>query len=393
MSIRFACKCGKHLRAGDTMAGRHTLCPKCGALVAIPTAEQAAAGAALPRAVPSANDTASKTPDTSSADHDDAEEIGPVLVRVRRRNDADPNQFRKSIWMPLDPERGPPVEKMPKPKRVSARRRYVWQLEKHWYQSLGYPFRAWQALTALGLAQAAFLVWTANLIPRINGAGQPAPGIEIAVFSLTALLLGGYTVGLLDCVLSSAGAGEYRVVRFPGKDLGMVASASVALCFLAGPIIPALVALWYWHDCGDPDLVDWIILSELAGVTLAYWLVEILAARESGGWIASPDAVVERLARMGARWLLVAAGPALLGYISVKQFLGGMAHWHASGLLGLPRLLTATVFCLFAAVFLLRVIGVWSYRSRTPQGEGESASETEPKPAAGSKGEEKSKTV
>jgi hypothetical protein len=125
---------------------------------------------------------------------------------------------------------------------------------------------------------------------------------------------------------------------------------------------------------------------------LAYWLVEILAARESGGWIASPDAVVERLARMGPGWLLAAVGPALLGYISVKQFLGGMAHWHASGLFGLPRLLTATVFCLFAAVFLLRVIGVWSYRSRVPQEE-EAASETEPKPAVGSKGEEKSKTV
>jgi hypothetical protein len=378
MSIRFACKCGKHLRAGDTMAGRHTLCPKCGALVAIPTAEQAAAGAALPRAVPSANDTAPKAP--LPTDQDDAEEIGPVLVRVRRRNDADPNQFRKSIWMPLDPERGPPVEKMPRPKRVSARRRYVWQLETHWYQSLTYPFRAWRALTALGLAQAALLVWTAHLIPRMN-AGPPPPAIEYPCFALAVFLLGTYTVGLFDCVLSSAGAGEYRVVRFPGIDLGIVSATSWVLCFLAGPIVPALVGLWYWHDCGDPDLVDWIILFELSGVTFAYWLVQILAARESGGWIASPESVVERLARMGPRWLLAAAGPSLLGYISLKYLLGGMAHWHASGLLGLPRLLTAAVFCLFAAVILLRVIGVWSYRSRTPQEQEEAASETEGKPA------------
>jgi hypothetical protein len=370
------------------MAGRHTLCPKCGALVAIPTKEQAAASAALPRAVPSPNES---TPSSSEpAERDDAEEIGPILVRVRRRNDADPNQHRKSIWMPLDPERGPPVEKMPKPVRTPMRRRYVWQLEKHWYQSLNYPFRAWRFLATLALVQTAFLVWTASLLPRLNGVGQAVPVIECLVIALTAVALGCYTIGFFDCVLSSAGAGEYRVFRLPGPDMGVQGAASCLLCFLAGPLVPALVGLWYWHGCGDPDLLDKTILAELAGATFTYWLVEILVAREAGAWLAPPEAVVAHLVRMGSRWVLIATAVPLLAYFSMKQILGGMAYWHASGLLGLPRLFTALVSSLFASTFLLRVIGVWSYRSRTAGDEEETTGKSEAETAS-TKDRDKSK--
>src|SRR5579883_2408098 len=139
MSIRFACKCGKHLRAGDTMAGRRTLCPKCGSLLSIPDKENAGSGATSPRPVPPPLPDPPLNEDGSNAEGDDAEDLGPILIRVRRKNDKDPNRHHGGIWMPLDPDRGPPPEKLPKPAR-KPRRRYNWQLETRWYQSLGYPF-------------------------------------------------------------------------------------------------------------------------------------------------------------------------------------------------------------------------------------------------------------
>jgi hypothetical protein len=364
MSIRFACKCGKHLRAGDTMAGRHTLCPKCGALVAIPTKEQAAAGAALPRARPPSPEPSATATQSPSAESDDAEEIGPVLVRVRRRNDKDPNQFRRSIWVPLDPDRGPPPEKLPKPVRKPSRHRYVWTLEKFWLQSLRHPFRAWRFLCVLGLAHAGLLAWTARLVPRLNGIGESPPIAETIAFGVTAFLLTAYTVGLLDCVLTSAGAGEYRVFRLPGPDLGVPGAVSCCLCFLAGPIVPAVICLIYWHQCGDPDWLDRSILVELAGAAFAYWLFEILAARESGGLVADPAAVFSIIYRTGPRALLAAVGPPVFVYWYALVVVGSMAYYHVDGLIALPRLFLATTTGLFAAIFLLRVIGVWCYRGR-----------------------------
>jgi hypothetical protein len=384
MSIRFACKCGKHLRAGDTMAGRHTLCPKCGALVAIPTLEQAASGAAVPRANPSPAEPSS----APAGESDEAEDIGPVLVRVRRRNDKDPNQFRKSIWVPLDPERGPPPDKLPKPVRTSPRRRYVWQLETYWFQCLKYPFRAWRLLAALGLAQAAFLVWTALFVPRFNGVGDSPAVSEGIVYCLAAFIAVVYTIGLFDCILASAGAGEYRVFRMPGIDLGIQGAASCLVCFLAGPVIPATIGLLYWRHCGDPDLVDRSILAELAGATFAYWLFEILAARETGGWWADPAAVFSIHYRTGPRSLLAAVGPPLLGYAYLRVVFGAMAFLYVNGLFAFPRLVAATTAGLFAVTFLLRVIGVWCYRGRPAEPDKDERLLAATEPAANSKSKE-----
>jgi hypothetical protein len=120
--------------------------------------------------------------------------------------------------------------------------------------------------------------------------------------------------------------------------------------------------LIYWHHCGDPDLVDSSILAELAAVTFGYWLFEILAARAAGAWWADPGAVFLAIYRTGPRALLVAAGPPAFAYLYLKVVLGGLAYLHVDGLIAFPRLAAATVGGVFAATFLLRVVGIWSYR-------------------------------
>jgi hypothetical protein len=367
MSIRFACKCGKHLRAADTMAGRYTLCPKCGAMVGIPKPEDAApppsSRSSLSRPAGKPALSAAPEADRAAPVGDDAEELGPVLVRVRRRNDKDPNKYRASVWVPLDPDRGPPPEKLPKPKRTDSRR-YVWRLETYWFQSLAYPFRARRLLTGLGLLQASFLVWAAVLIPRLNGIGSEPTTSEIAGFAGVAFFLFAYTVGLFDCVLSSAGAGEYRVFRCPGLDLGLPSVTSWLFCFLAGPVVPATFAYLYWSHCGDPDLLDQIVLAELAGATFCYLLLAVLAAREAGDWVADPAAVAAMIFRLGPRALLAAAGVPAFAYVYAKMVFAAMVRLHVSLLWGIPSLVVATIAGMFGAVTLLRILGVWSYYTR-----------------------------
>src|SRR5438128_1615719 len=47
MAIKFFCKCGKKLKARDEMAGRRSMCPRCGSPVGIPSLTPTYPGARL----------------------------------------------------------------------------------------------------------------------------------------------------------------------------------------------------------------------------------------------------------------------------------------------------------------------------------------------------------
>jgi hypothetical protein len=287
--------------------------------------------------------------------------------------------------VPLDPDRGPAPEKLPKPVR-NSRRRYEWKLETYWFKSLAYPFRAWRLLLGLAVVQSATLAWLALLLPRLQGVGTEPSVLEPMSLALFGILVVTYTVGLLDCVLSSAGDGEYRVFRIPGPDLGAVGTASWFVCFLAGPIVPAVIAVEYWARCGDPDVIDWTILVELAAVTFGYWLLQILAAREEGKLLADPAAVAMLTFRMGPRALLAAVGAPVMVFVYFRMATFGLARFHVAGPFGLFWLVVVQFAGMFGAIFLLRVLGVWSYRSRpakpeppiVPESESPADSEKEP---------------
>jgi hypothetical protein len=68
----------------------------------------------------------------------------------------------------------------------------------------------------------------------------------------------------------------------------------------------------------------------------------------------------------------------VLGYVYIRMLLSGMASLHVEGIIGLPGVLTAGVLQLFGAVFLLRLLGVWSYRSRPAEPAEPTQAETTP---------------
>jgi hypothetical protein len=292
MTIKFVCSCGKRLRARDEMAARRSMCPRCGAPVGVPSGQPAVRGASA----------------------------GPMTPaeRVRaRRHLPSPQPFDPSAVapepaapQPFDPGHAEPqgARDRPPPRRARGR---GWPLEQHWYESLLYPCRA--VPLVLGLA-AALTVLTGGLamgLPEVLDELRAGPA-QRWLFCLPVLLvlplIPGYACAFLDCTLASAAAGEARYVRWPAANFGLIMKSAAAWlgCLLAGPVVPAAVGFFYWLDCGDPDILDWLIVAELGILAVGYWLLLLLVVnRRDRLRDANPARVADLVDRLGHRLVAV----------------------------------------------------------------------------------------
>jgi hypothetical protein len=337
MSATLVCRCGERLRAPDGPAGGPLTCPTCGGEVGPPGPEAAR------------EDAGGESP-------------GPILVRVRRRN-YDPNRAPEAVWLSLDDGS---IKRESKSAARAARSRRRWQLDTHWIDSLGYPGRALGLVAGLGAAQALVIALFARLLPAFRN-GEVAPAERGMPFLLAggAALLAAYTVGFLDCVLTASVAGEYRELRKPGYDLGLRSAVVWLACFLAGPVLPAAAAVWYFLSCGDLTALDKIILAELGIVAVGYWVLALLAVEEAGGLVGvSPSRVVALVGRLGFH----AAPPLVLlpglAFLLVWFTLNAAAEVHRSFLGGLVLLTPAWGGAIYLTAFLLRVLALQCFRTR-----------------------------
>src|SRR5688572_25831458 len=118
MSIKFSCKCGKHLRARETLAGKRSVCPACGELVGVPSLQPTHRG--TPAAPLSAAEKAKLgRPGGASATTAAAEAASQPAVPRRQWS-----------W---------------------RRARRVLSLEKHWYECLQFPVYALPLLAPIAL--------------------------------------------------------------------------------------------------------------------------------------------------------------------------------------------------------------------------------------------------
>jgi len=250
------------------------------------------------------------------------------------------------------------------------RRRRTWNLETVWPECLIYPFRAWPLLVGLAAAWATMTAFLIGIWPAHWGPAEIVPRAPLMLF---VVLLLGFTVASLEATIAGGTAGHAGYVVWPANDLGWTAAAGVRalICFLAGPIIPALVAFFFWLQSGDLELVDKLIIWELCLVAAGYWTLALLTMRQRTSFRhASPLAIVEFVKRRGFRPVLAAS---LAAFVMVS--IGGLAlkaveELHRSGQawLWLVFLWTAQ---LFALVFLFRWLGVsWFYaRKKRPDSE------------------------
>ena len=377
MSIKFVCSCGKHLRAREGMAGRRSFCPKCGQPVGIPTNQPTHGGT---QAAPMA-----------PLDRLRARRVVPPPVATPPYRPPRPQADRPQIpglqVAPPHPPQPPPVPVEDQPmdpllvrlrnsrqtKHKRLRMREPWQMESHWYQCLAYPFRAWPLVLSFSILLT-LLTGGAVLVLRAVSDMENTPWWFLALSPPCVLIPAvavGYVCGFLDCIVTSAVVGEAQEIRWPGRQLRLAfkSCGNWLVCFLAGPVVTAVTAFFFWLHCGDPALADWLVLVELGCVTLGLWLLNLLAVSQRERLRdLHPARVVELVRRLGWPVILVVLGAALVGLALGFGLVLSLANLQSEVWLGLAGLTGSWIAILFCASFFFRWLGVWCYHRRPTPG-------------------------
>jgi hypothetical protein len=179
------------------------------------------------------------------------------------------------------------------------------------------------------------------------------------------LLPPAYGCAFLDCTLTAAAAGEARHVRWPGTNFGLILRSAVTwlVCFLAGPVVAVVAGFFYWLHCGDPDVLDRVILAELGILAAGYWLLLLLAVSRRDQLLdANPARVEELVDRLGHRLVAVVFVASIVALAHVYWLLAGWEQLHRD-LSGILLLAGCWLSALFLATFLFRLLGLWCHRS------------------------------
>jgi hypothetical protein len=361
MAIKFICSCGKHLRARDEMApvGIPSLRPTHSGTTSAPLtpAERQRTRRCVPPAQLSARQTPGADVATGSTINEPPAPINlPPAAGVEQSQPA-----------PLDPGLVRLV-KTSMPRSRWQRR----QLEAHWYECLSYPFRAWPLVLGLAAALTALSgVALFVLTGEFEFPAEPAGHwLLYSGFLLVALPIWAYACGLLDCVLTSALAGELKQIRWPERRPGSVFKKGIGwlVSFIAGPIVPAMVAFFYWVHGGDFVAVDWMILAELLIVTVAYWLFALLSVGEKESLTGlDPVCVMVLTSRLGTRAIIAALGASVLVGLHGWLLVVALVELHRNVAAGVILFPFCWISGIFWAIFLLRLVGVWCHRARVSE--------------------------
>jgi hypothetical protein len=417
MSITFVCTCGKRLRARNEMAARRTMCPACGRPVGVPSTQPTQRGTP---AAPLTPEERRRRPRVHVPD--DVAVVIPFLNNPLQPSISPPNtelgllRFR-AVELPCEdappqrhadplPVRDPPPfrvvevssESMPpdpsrrledvreirlRPRRGRrGYRRGAWPREKHWYQCLLYPFLSWKFL--LGVSVALSLLTTVATLMAADAAPAPEDSFESAALAqlkwaplLTVLLvILAFACSFFQWVLNSAVAGEGPQRGWPAGNPRLLLSGLTRwlACLLAGPVELAVLGFYYWMECGDPTLLDWIILAEVGILVIGCWLYTLTAVARSGRLVdANPLRAVELAHRLGGRGMLIVLGAFVTALVHGWLMLGAIERLHLPGR-GLSGWLFLTWCCfssLFCATFLLRLLGLWCFDEKTAGQAGE----------------------
>jgi hypothetical protein len=289
-------------------------------------------------------------PSVARADEDDRVKTYPVS-EVGRENG---QKSQVEMWAP-EAELRPPWTRY-KPRYRS--RRSGWPLEKYCFDCLLYPLRACLLVGGLGFALA---VSSFGLLQVLRDVGAGA-----WLFLPMWLAALGYATGFLTCTFRSGMCGEVTVVRWPAGDVLLVVRSLLALVlsFLAGPIIPLAVALYYWLHAGRLDAIDSAILLELLFTAVGWWFLTFLSVSRRHRWSdINPGIVLKRAYQLGYRCLgvlgLLFAFTLFHGLIAVVAL-----ESPAGG--DLMLMLVGAVGSLFCMTFLIRWVGICVHRQLAP---------------------------
>jgi hypothetical protein len=334
VSIKFVCSCGKRLKARDEMARRRSICPRCGSLVGIP-------GSLPDEAVPLTRKTQHSTlsadslPDRAVPRPGDERVLG--ILKARHA-----------------------------PRRPKSER----HLEDYWYECLSYPLRAWPLCLIVSVVLTLMTAGLAVYLPRVI-ADAPDDAWTLlmvrASWGLILVMIVGVPCSYLDCILASAVRGDVGALPLSGGLLVAIVRSGLRwlACFCAGPVVFATAAFLYWLQCGDPGVLDLLIITQLGIVALAYQTYALLATLDRGRLRdLNPLAVVDMAHRLGHSCLVtvLAAGGVLMVHAWLLTV--GVAEVHQSPGIGCAILAAVWLSGVFCSTFVCRWLGVCCHRWR-----------------------------
>lgn len=281
----------------------------------------------------------------------------PAPLPELRAQEAPLNE--SALRQPLDPT----VVRVVKTPLVRGRRSSPRPIGLRWQDSVAYAFRAFPFLLGPAVVLTILSGGAVLLLPKIDVLVNAPwwflllclPGL------LVPIVLAGYGMTFLHCVLCSAVTGAVGHIPWPGKDLALVLKCvGIWLgCFLIGPVAPALFAFWYWLRCGDPGLLDWLIVAEFGVLSIAWWLYGLLAVA-SGKRLRDtlPHGIMDLVSRCdyGVLATVLATSGVLLGHGFLVVL--ALEKLHDSLAVGITWLAGTWLSALLFATFLFRLLGV-----------------------------------
>ena len=386
MAIFFSCLCGQPLRADEDGAASHRRCLACGRLNRVPSVKRAnqalgidAAGDAeanidLAEPPPLLPIPPVPVPKLLLVEDSQMPPVRPVRTRPRPLDGEDDSPYRLApekdadalgdLRARIDRDK---VRRLLKEARQELNERQQrerpWELETHWSHCLLYPLRA---TLQVGLLAVGWATATALFIAFLPENWNATPLSIYVPFLPFCFLLLAYTLALLQTTLVAATRGFAGTVALPARDLLPIARSGVQgmVCLLAGPIVPLIVAYFFWLDCGDLEGVDRLILAELGLVAAVCWALLFLAVTEKDALLhANPVAVAKLIRRVGFR---VPVAALLMGIVLAGNgylIVGAVEDLHR-GLLGWLELVGLWTGQLYGLLFLLRWLGVSMCRLR-----------------------------
>jgi hypothetical protein len=339
VAISFFCVCGQNLRVDDNWAGGALRCIACGCLVRVPSATRTDQTVG-----PNSSPTTATTP---------VQVVPPVPV------------YELKVVEIAMPPSTPLTYRQPRSLDFAKakRRPRSWQRETHWYEFLFYPLRALPRLFCLAMTWATVIAIVVAILPDD---WTTLEFIARAPCILFIFLILGYTVACLDATFAAARAGDSGYIARPRNERlfqAVRAGSRAVFCFLAGPIVPAIVAVWFWLDNGDFEWVDWLICWELWILAIGYWTLALLALQARGRYRdASPAAIIKLVRRLGYRVLVAVLLISIIVIVHGFLMLGAVQEMHG-GHGGWFVMLWCWVGLLFGVVLLLRWLGVTAFQA------------------------------
>ena len=317
--IRFTCKCGRSLKAPDTLAGKESRCPACGLGVVVPRLLLTSIGA--------------QDDSTEYALSETATEWAPSVLQV-----------------------------------VAPVRRTVFK--RHRFEAWCDPLLGVKFVFRLSGILAVLTAIGAALYPSvINGGISWVNGLSLSVVWGAAMgLLIGYGCNFLDSVLANAvGGGADGDIHVPDFDPSPAMTSFVrwALGFVSGPAILIYFAFQYWIHCGDMTFIDSVILMELTVPALSYWMIGLLVlTRQPERLMASPRQIGKAIRRLGLRTAVAGIGVTAVAFVHFGVGAFAIMLLHEAWLAGLVLLWICWFSVWHSGAFALRTVGLWHHRTR-----------------------------